>query len=80
MKINKEDLPLMYSCVFRCEFIDSSLLGEGGGAVGGCYCVTPVTDPSLDEGFLTVFNKPTWRGELAAVGLWFRTRRRFKIS
>ena len=31
-KINKEDLPLMYSC----EFID--LVG-----FFGCYCLTPVT-------------------------------------
>ena len=34
-KINKGDLPLMYSCVFWCEFID--LVG-----FFGCYCLTPV--------------------------------------
>ena len=33
-KMNKGDLPLMYSCVFWCEFID--LL-----AFFGCYCLTP---------------------------------------
>ena len=33
---NKGDLPLMYSCVFWCKFIDQ---------IGffGCYCLTPVT-------------------------------------
>ena len=32
----KGDLPLIYSCVFWCEFID--LVGSFG-----CYCVTSVT-------------------------------------
>ena len=36
-KINKGDLPLMYSCVFCCEFIDFV------GVFFGCYCLTPVT-------------------------------------
>ena len=36
-KINKGDLPLMYSCVFCCEFIDFV------GFFFGCYCLTPVT-------------------------------------
>ena len=36
-KINKGDLPLMYSCVFWCEFID--LVG-----FFGCYCLTRVTE------------------------------------
>ena len=35
-EINKGDLPLMYSCVFWCEFID--LVG-----FLGCYCLNPVT-------------------------------------
>ena len=35
-KMNKGDLPLMYSCVLWCEFID--LFG-----FFGCYCLTPVT-------------------------------------
>ena len=35
-KINKGDLPLMYSCVFWCEFIDLV------GFFGSC-CLTPVT-------------------------------------
>ena len=35
-KIYKGDLPLMYSCVLWCEFID--LFG-----FFGCYCLTPVT-------------------------------------
>ena len=36
-KINKGDLPLMYSCVFWYEFID--LVG-----FFGCYCLTRVTE------------------------------------
>ena len=34
--INKGDLPLMYFCVFWCEFIDLVLFFY-------CYCLTPVT-------------------------------------
>ena len=32
--MNKGDLPLMYSCVFWCEFIDLLVFF-------GCYCLTP---------------------------------------
>ena len=35
-KINKGDLPLMYSCVFWCEFVDLVVFF-------GCYYLTPVT-------------------------------------
>ena len=35
-EMNKGDLPLMYSCVFWCEFI--ALVG-----FFGCNCLTPVT-------------------------------------
>ena len=34
-KINKGDLPLMYSCVLWCEFIDLVVFL-------GCYCLTPI--------------------------------------
>ena len=34
--MNEGDLPLMFSCVFWCEFI-------GLVEFFGCYCVTPVT-------------------------------------
>ena len=36
-KVNKGDAPLMYSCVFWCEFID--LVG-----FFGCYCLTRVIE------------------------------------
>jgi len=44
-KMNKGDLPLMYSHYFCCEFIDLVVFF-------GCYCVTPVPEES-DRGRTT---------------------------
>ena len=63
-KINKGDLPLMYSCVFWCEFID--LVG-----CFGCYCLVPVPLFIIQEWppVISMFFLP-WMANSREWGLW----------